>query len=396
VKFFGLSIIFILLFGGCAGKKPIPLDRSKEITALLAKKRELKVIRPEPIYISAEVDAELGLDNYDVYTLFNLGNDSIKKKDYPRAIKFFKKLVEKFPESIHLPAALFNLGLALEQDTQYQEADKNYQRLLSKFPNSKHVTDARFRQGECLLKQKRYSEAQKVFSHLANKNLPVSTKLEAISQLSLCLIKQKNYSLAEDTIWWGIHIYSREERKQSFYDTYIFAKLHYMRAEVKAGMFADLKVPLPKTKEDDALAIAMLEKKAKLLLAAQKELIKVIRVGNTYWATAAGYRVGSLYHKMYQDIIDIPKPEEMGSEERDVYTEMMSDKIKVLLKKAVHVFTRVLWMAERTGERNPWVKKTRKKIDLINKILQNDKPSKKPEDHLPPLEKVRPLKNGKA
>ena len=62
-----------------------------------------------------------------------------------------------------------------------------------------------------------------------------------------------------------------------------------------------------------------LERKAKWLLDAQKGYLQVIRTGHAYWATAAGYKIGALYERLYDEIIKVPSPPGITEEEKIIY-----------------------------------------------------------------------------
>src|SRR5262249_52376319 len=105
-----------------------------------------------------------------------------------------------------------------------------------------------------------------------------------------------------------------------------------------------------------------LENKARLLLMAQARYLDAMRVNNLDWATAAGYQIGSLYHELYDDLVNAPVPPRLDSEGRDVYLEQVRERVKTLLQKAVAIHEKNLLMAERNGVNNEWVKRSNEEM----------------------------------
>ena len=112
-----------------------------------------------------------------------------------------------------------------------------------------------------------------------------------------------------------------------------------------------------------------LEYKSELLLSAQGHYLRAIRLGNGYWATASGNRIGGLYESMYEHMINAPAPKTLGPEEQDVYKAELRKKIRVLISKAITVYERTLEAAERIGASSPFVQQTRESLVRMKELL---------------------------
>ncbi len=115
-----------------------------------------------------------------------------------------------------------------------------------------------------------------------------------------------------------------------------------------------------------------LEYKAELLLSAQGHYLRAIRIGNGYWATAAGERIGALYENLYEQLVASPAPKELNAEEVEVYRQELRKKVRILIAKAINIYERTLETAERIGAANPFVQRTRESLRKMKELLIAD------------------------
>ncbi|MGZ6078204.1 MAG: hypothetical protein ACXWK6_10405, partial [Myxococcaceae bacterium] len=144
------------------------------------------------------------------------------------------------------------------------------------------------------------------------------------------------------------------------------------------------------TFDPDAKADALsktLEYKAQLLLSAQGHYLRAIKIGNGYWATAAGERIGNLYEVLYRQMMDSPTPKELNPEETEAYRQELRRRIKILLTKAIGVYETTVATAERIGTAGPFVARARESLERMKQLLlaEADVP-----DEPPPPEPAKP------
>jgi hypothetical protein len=120
---------------------------------------------------------------------------------------------------------------------------------------------------------------------------------------------------------------------------------------------------------DDAILGARLERKAELLLEAQRLYTNVIRIGDPHWAAAAAYRIGALYHHLWKDILAAPPPGDLDEEAREIYLKILRDRIRVLLEKAVLQWERTLKLGRRLRLDNEWVDSTTRDLEELRREL---------------------------
>src|SRR5262249_25041286 len=142
----------------------------------------------------------------------------------------------------------------------------------------------------------------------------------------------------------------------------------YELGEITHERFRAVTLRLP-----EAHMSADLDEKARLLLAAQRQYIETIKLGNPQWAAASGYQIGSLYEELSDAFMHAPVPPELrrpeAREKLDVYYEELQKKIRVLLEKSVRTHEANLLMMERLGVQNEWREKSRLAYEKIQKLL---------------------------
>jgi hypothetical protein len=139
-----------------------------------------------------------------------------------------------------------------------------------------------------------------------------------------------------------------------------------------------------------------LEYKAELLLSAQGHYLRAIKIGNGYWATAAGERIGNLYEVLHRQMIDSPTPKELKGEEVEVYRQELRRRIKILLTKAIGVYETTVATAERIGTGGPFVDRARASLERMKQLLlaEADVPDEPPPP--PPATKPSSRRRGVA
>ena len=333
--------------------------------------RPPEVVQMDPMRILPKPDPLVGLDSYDAGDLLAKGNELFNDGDFDVALKLFSRLVEQFAESSLMAAALYNKGLCLERLAEYGAAAEQYQRVIERHPSSTSAKDAYYRVSLCLSKLGRWREVETVFWALRQReNLPVMDELEARVGLAIALFMQKEYPTAEREFLSALRFYNEHSKKQFLPAEYWVGQSRFYLGEIFARQF---EAHLIDSKQSDEAAwkedvAKKLEEKCELLLRAQNNFIRAIRVGHTGWATASGYRIGSLYERLYDDMLAVGVPIGLEQIAQDVYFEELRKRVAVLVRKAIRVYERSLDMAQRVGEDNEWVERTSKALERMKEL----------------------------
>ena len=284
---------------------------------------------------------------------------------YADALALFDRVATENPATQHGRSSLYNAGLCLEQLGRKQEATQRYRKLADENPDAPEALDALYRLGSTLVALKDWPASEEVHQRiLKRKDLTLSDRVEAYARLGEAQFQQRRLEGAERTLHLLRELYRAHEQDERLDTDYFLAMGQFFLAEVSHEEFRLLPIRLPqKQLEVD------LEAKARMVLLAQQRYIDTIRVKHVEWATAAGFRIGSLYRELYDDIVGAPIPPSLNKEEKPIYVDTVRKKLRTLLVKAVAFHENNVLMAERNGEKNDWVGKSTAQLEELRRLL---------------------------
>ncbi|WNG34485.1 tetratricopeptide repeat protein [Archangium violaceum] len=325
--------------------------------------------RQEVHFDPVSVTADLELSELNDEELFAGGTSAFAANDFARAARYFGRLVDFHPQSKHRNEALYNAGLSYERLEQWEEAYLRFSELADAEKGTGDALDAAFRMAETQYHLGRFTDAAKVLGTIAaREDLPVGKRLEAQVQQGVCELESGQPEKAEATLRKVTTTYEGLPDKDEVED-YFPGQAHFFIGEIYRLHYEEVK--LDPEKGSDALAND-LNYKAELLLSAQGNYLRAIRVGNGHWATAAGSQIGAMYENLYEHLVNSPAPKELDAEEAQIYREELRKKVRVLLTKSINIYERTLEAAERIGSQNAFVAKTRKSLEKMKALLLAD------------------------
>jgi tetratricopeptide (TPR) repeat protein len=325
-----------------------------------------RVIRLDPIHVAASGDGErLIVDSYDARELFVRASAAFRAESFGDAAKLYARLLAEFPGSELVEPALYNQGLCYDALRRFQDAATAYSALVERFPESEDLEDALFRLAGSYEALESFDDAVEALQALlARPELGGIERVEALARKGSALIQVGRPRDARVALEEATRLY-RQGRGVSPSDSVFY----YSMAQFKLGEIVHDEMRAVELPADEARLAGKLEAKARLLLEAQRLYTKVIRIGHAHWAAAAAYRIGALYHHLWKDILAAPPPPELNAEERGIYFEILHDRTRVLLRKAVVQWERTLKLARRLGLDNEWIDSTTRDLEEIRKVL---------------------------
>lgn len=325
----------------------------------------------DPLIITADAQLE-GLNDEE---LFAAGESAFAARDYQNAARYFDRLVDFHPQSRHFRPATYNAGLAHEKNGQWEEALWRFSQLADAKYGSGDAPDAAFHQAEALYHLGRYGEAVDLLAKLSGRpDLKPAERLQAQVQRGVCEVEEGRLETGEATFRAALAEYQSMEDK-GLVDEFYPAQAQFFLGEIYRLRY-DM-VSLDPAQRVDELA-KDLEYKAELLLSAQGHYLRAIRMGNGYWSTASGERIGRLYQSFYEHLMSSPVPKELDAEEAEIYRQELRKKVRVLITKAINIYERTLDAAERMGAANPFVEQTKESLRKVKELLIAD--AKKDDD----------------
>ncbi len=362
-----LAWLAVISVAVCCGPKPPALNsptQDKDNEAV-------SPIRLDPIHIRAVRDKErLAIDAYDAAGLFERAAQHLRKGQCNEAVSMYKQLNDEFPESGFGAPSLYNSGLCNEQLEQYQAAANDYLTLINNYPDSRDVTDAMFRLAGAYEKLEAWDKAAMVFDRLLTErnDLEGIERIEALARKGSSLIKIKKTDKARLALEEAVQLFRIGRGISPSASTFYHAMARFKIGEIVHAEMSEAELPADEESLEPAL-----ERKCRLLLEAQNEYTKTIKIAHPHWAAAAAYRIGNLYRSLWDDMVEGPPPEDLDEEAKEVYIEVLKERIRVLLKKAVVQWERTLKMARRLNLSNEWIEQTTKELAEVRAILTLEK-----------------------
>jgi tetratricopeptide (TPR) repeat protein len=337
--------------------------------------------RQEIEFDAVTVTADLELEKLNDEELFAGGTSAFAAGDFKQAARYFGRLVDFHPQSIHRRSALYNAGLAHQRLKEWEDAYHRFVELADAEKGQDDALDAVFRVAETQYHLERFDEAAALLAKVAErKDISVSRRLEARVQQGICELEAGRSEQAEATLRKALSEYEALPDKDDV-DDYFPAQAHFFVGEIYRLHYEAVK--LEPARGSDKLA-EDLNYKAELLLSAQGHYLRSIRVGNGYWATASGAQIGAMYENLYEHMVNSPAPPELNAEEAQVYRQELRKKIRVLLTKSINIYERTLEAAERIGSQNNFVDRTRESLRKVKELLLADADGE--QDATPPPE----------
>lgn len=328
----------------------------------MAPKPQLPTVELPPVTV--EGDPRLARMNDE--ELFAEGSAAFSANDFDRAGLIFGRLMDAFPHSRHFNAAALQAGKSAEQLERWEEARARFAAAADPAHGEGDALEAAFKLAEVDYQLADYQAPAQLLATIADRGeLPLEVRIQARVQQGICEVELGSLDHAETTLRAALTLWQGASHPRDL-DDYYPAQAEFFLGEIYRIHEQD--VTLDPDQTADQLG-QQLEYKAELLLSAQGHYLRAIKIGNGYWATAAGTEVGTLYEGLYRYLTAAPTPTELNAEETDVYRQEVRKKIRVLLTKAISIYESTLDAADRVGARGPFVEQSREGLSRLKALL---------------------------
>lgn len=404
-------ILALLTWSGCATSIPTSTGRSPERTlrapgapseerassgtTTQSRSHAVGSLRIQPSEDAARQGvrpgdpAGLRPEELDPAALFERGSQLLSARKHREALESYDVLLQRFGSSKLVSPTLYNAGLAHEWLGEFDKAVLRYRELIRLFGSTQEAIDASFRLGGCYAELRNWPASAQVFAELLRrKDLSASDRIEALARKGLAHFRLGDARSCQSTLEEAVAFHQRVENVERIETDFFLAMAQYYQAALPHLDFRNLRV------DAGAELARTLDEKARLLIAAQTKYIDAIKVKNPYWATAAGFQVGSLYREFYTVLLTtvpdfrskaaanarLAKISADAAERQliQVYLEEVHRAVKPLLSKAIRVFEKNVLVADTVGMRSDWVSKSRRQVEELKHLLS-----------LPPAEAVK-------
>jgi tetratricopeptide (TPR) repeat protein len=306
-----------------------------------------------------------GLEGKNDAELLAIGTAAYGAGDFRRAAAALGRLADAFPASPHAAAALRDAGRAHQQLGEWRLALERFRALAARegAPTSPELA---FRLAECAYHLGELAEARGHLDGLVGRrDLGAGDRVRALAQRGVVDLEDGRPDEAERSLRLALSAWEEASERERL-DVYPAAQAQYYLGEVYRLRTEAVRLD-PASSEEELLRD--LEDKAQLLLSAQGHYLRAIRLGEPEWAVAAGYRIGELYEGLHREIDGAPLPPGLSEEEAALYRAELSDRIRVLVTKAIALYEQTLATAQRAGVDNRFVEEAERSLGRLRALL---------------------------
>ena len=235
------------------------------------------------------ITGDLELEKLNDEELFAAGTSFYAAEDFTQAARYFGRICDFHAQSKHYRPALYNAGLALEKLKAWEDAWVRFSVLSEPSKGTGDAMDAAFRVAECDYHLERYADAIDVLRTIADRtDMSADKRIEARVQQGICELELDQKDAAETTLR-SVLTYWNSLPDKDLVDDYFPGQAQFFIGEIFRLHYEAVELDGSKT---TAKLAEDLEFKSELLLSSQGHYLRAIRIGNGYWATAAGNQIG--------------------------------------------------------------------------------------------------------
>lgn len=325
-----------------------------------------RVIRMDPLRIESQVTPEgVRVEVMDPEVLFIEGAQAFEARKHREAARKFGLIVERFPESRLMKAALYNRALALLAFPRPLDAARDFEEYLRLFPDDNDAADAWQKLGQAYSESGEWEKADAALKRrLELEPLILMQEVEIRARLTRGARMLGRYEETRNQVDKVKALHDRYRTLPEMDGNYYVAMASFEGAEAYCDLFGRIKFILPVERMEKDLI-----DKATLFLKAQSEYLATIRLRNTYWGVKAGVQVGRLYEEFFEDIMNAEVPPELAPDEMEIYLGELKKKTRPLVRKAVDAYERNMALARMYGAKDEWFGDTHERLGRLRKIL---------------------------
>lgn len=306
-----------------------------------------------------------------VNELFERGRARADAGDARAALGDFDRVIASDPLGPYAQRALFHAALAHEALGDLDVAAQSFEEGARRFPEAALTPDLLVRAVRVRLHRDEWQAAAQsaavLFERYPAAGGP-SERIVAYGARALGSLARGNLDEGEYFVAKGMQIVDELQLDRAGRVPRDLAALYFAQGEARRQ-----KAEAVKLSPDPATFSSKLEERCQLLLAAQSSYSDSMRAYDAHWSAMAGYRVGELYERLHQELMEMPPPPQAGTErQRQLFEGAMRLRYSVLVSKALTMMQHTLTMAERTGESSEWVQRSATAKLELEQVLRQE------------------------
>lgn len=299
----------------------------------------------------------------DIPELFSQATAQGQAKQYESSARLFERAFTLDPNGPLAEKSLFESAEMYDLNGGHEDALSRYEQVARRFPHSELDRVARVRALRLLTYLEHYERAGELADLTAAKykDLLSFDQLAVLSARALSRLAANDDTQAELAIGKARDIIERENLDGAGRVPAELAPVYFALGELRRIRAERIHfVPVPENFG------AALERRCQLLLDAQGAYSDAMRAYDSHWSAMAGYRVGELYQKLHEELMQVPAPKAADTDRRrQLFEGAMRLRYSILLDKGKSMLDHTVAMADRTGEQSAWVLRSRQARDAI-------------------------------
>lgn len=301
-----------------------------------------------------------------------------EKGDCAGALPGLERFLEDFPESSRFLEAVYRLGVC-EEELGHLERARGYYLYVASRARGEPAAQGALRGAFVLETMGKPESAADEYDIIAERaGASEEARVGARLRRAICLFRAAKIRSAKRELEDAIAQYSSLPTPSDSIRSGA-AEARFASAEHAAADFEGVKLEYPQKKMNRRLA-----EKARRMRVARDAYTDVVALKDAEWAAAAVYRIGEMSEHFYRDLVEVPPPSNLTASQQAAYAAKVEIKAKPLKQQAFEAYLRVVALGERVGIENPWVEKSRARVqalepELKNEVLSSD-PHANPDD----------------
>lgn len=270
--------------------------------------------------------------------------------------------------------SLKNAAILLEGLQEYEKAAQRFEEFYKKYPKDADAEAAAWR---VIINWQKAKKPREMIKAVENYQSSFGSAATADRYLEGTMMVadyyQENRKEKDAKKWYekALKDYVALGAKPGTRAAYFTAKAQFLLTEIDFAKWDAIKI-----KGSQAAVKKALQERIKGQQSLTAEYEKVAAYQSLEWVMAAYFRIGNTFQRFAQALYDAPVPYREGSEEWDIYRQMLDDQAIPLEDEAVKRYEKVAQQARQDKIVNEWTKKT---LDELNKYKPQEYPLYKEE-----------------
>lgn len=273
---------------------------------------------------------------------------------FDRAAEAYELTAKNYPRSEVGPDALFNAGVLRQALGQPERAIDHYQRYAKRYRRRDDAQEVAFRIGAVYEQAKKYGRAYKAYQAYSDRYGQGDHRVEALTRAGRTAMLLGRTRRAKAPLAEALRIFGRLSGDAKEQAAMWAAEARYLQGELIYREYERIELDVKPRRLKRSL-----DKKTALLEKAQGVYLDVVDFGDPRWATAALYRMGSVFEEFAAALRRAPTPAGLSKADAKAYRQQLDMYVIGVEEKAIELYTTGYDKALELGVLNDFTHKLR-------------------------------------